>query len=136
MTSMGHILVIEDDPNDAYYLRRAFSKLGFGPAVWVAIDAQEAKARLLSGASDQVPSLIVLDLTLPGEGGFVFLEWLKSSEAWAGIPVTVLTGSSHPEDRTRALALGAKDFYVKPPGWEALLRVVEAILSGPAAISE
>jgi CheY-like chemotaxis protein len=132
MTLNGDILVVEDDPNDAYFLRRAFSKLGLGPALWVAIDAEEAKKRLLN---DQAPALIVLDLTLPGEGGFALLEWLKSSPEWNSIPVAVLTGSSHPEDRARALTLGAKDFYSKPQASADLLRVVEAILSGPAAIS-
>ncbi len=136
MTLTHPILIVEDDPNDAFFLRRAFSKLGKGPSVWVCVDAKEAKERLgttPSVAGRQPPRLIVLDLALPDESGLSFLRWLKTSEAWRGIPVAVLTGSDHPQDRDLALALGATVFCKKPQSLDGFGSVVESILTKTAS---
>lgn len=63
----AEVLVVEDDPQDAFFLRRAFSKAGLRATVWVAVDGGEARARL--APPTPTPDLVILDLSLPGEGG-------------------------------------------------------------------
>ena len=59
-------------------------------------------------------SLVLLDLFMPGMDGFQFLEAIRSDKRLSSLPVMVLSGSMNPEDRERALALGANDYIEKP----------------------
>lgn len=45
--------------------------------------------------------------------GTEFLEWIRTEESFRSIPVVMLSGSSLPAERTRAIDLGAKEFYLK-----------------------
>ncbi len=69
-----------------------------------------------------------LDLKMPFVSGFDVLEWIRSQPQLSALKVFVLTGSSIERDRQRALALGAKDYLVKPPTPEMLLQFLENAL--------
>src|SRR4029450_11144029 len=92
-------LAIEDDPNDAIFLKKAFQKLGFGEVLKVLEDGQEAR-EYLSGLGKYgdpnlcpVPDVIILDLKLPRLNGLEFLSWLRADTRLASSPVVVLTSS-------------------------------------------
>jgi two-component system response regulator len=51
---------------------------------------------------------------MPNYGGFDVLTWLRARVEESNIPVIVLTGSIYPEDRKRAMQLGANGYEVKP----------------------
>lgn len=59
------------------------------------------------------PSIIVLDLILPGMSGFEILEKLKGNVDWRGIPVLILSNLGQEEDIEKAKKLGAVDYLVK-----------------------
>ena len=59
------------------------------------------------------PALIWL-LKLPTFSGFEILEWLRAQKIGRDLEVAVLSGSEHDSDVSRALALGASAYYVKP----------------------
>ncbi len=67
----------------------------------------------LAMARQQKPSLILLDLDMPGLDGFTVLRQLKGDAATATIPVVVLSGIRESEDRITAFDLGASDFITK-----------------------
>lgn len=81
----GHVLVVDDNPDDRKLLRRILENAGH--------DVVEAGggADAISQMQRQAPSLVVLDLMMPDVGGFAVLESLKRDEATRGIPVVVVT---------------------------------------------
>src|SRR2546430_2659648 len=100
------LLVIEDEPKTANFLKRGFSEEGF--VVDVAADGVEALRLIQAGSFD----LVVLDLLLPGLDGLRVLTWLR--ESGAPVPVLILTARDSVEDRVMGLELGADDYLVKP----------------------
>jgi CheY-like chemotaxis protein len=128
-------LAVEDDPNDTILLRRAFQKLGFGEALKVLVDGQEARD-YLSGRgkfedpdSCPVPDVIILDLKVPRLNGLEFLTWLRADTRLASSPVVVLTSSAASGDIERAKSLGVISYFVKPGGFDKLLHCAKEIVS-------
>ena len=72
----------------------------------------------------QVPSLILLDVMLPGVNGFELMEYIRP----LGIPVIFITAKSATIDKVRGLRMGADDYIVKPFEIIELLARVEAVL--------
>jgi CheY-like chemotaxis protein len=80
----------------------------------------EAALMYLSGegkfrnrAEYPLPSLVLLDLKLPGMDGFEVVSWVRQQEGIRGLPIIVLTSSSRIADVNRAYHLGANSFIVK-----------------------
>jgi len=127
------ILVVEDDPDDVFFLQRAFAKLGKADDLRVVRDGDEAIA-YLSGAEpfadralNPPPSLILLDLKLPRKSGFEVLEWCRRKAGLSRIPVIVLTSSQSQADVARAYDLGANSYLVKPIDAVAQAEMVKTI---------
>ena len=74
------------------------------------------------------PRLILLDLMMPFENGFVCLEKLRESPEWRDIPVIVVTAKDTRTDVMNAMRLGARDYIVKPVDDEVLLGKIGKIL--------
>jgi CheY-like chemotaxis protein len=133
------ILLVEDDPHDAFFLQRALLKVRQDLPLQLVTDGEQA-LHYLNGDlkySDRalfpLPFLIFLDLKLPYFSGFQILEQIKSNPKLTSIPVFVLTSSSEERDRQRALELGARDFFVKPPTPEMLLKILGPSSDTPSA---
>ncbi|MCL2247705.1 MAG: response regulator [Oscillospiraceae bacterium] len=71
------------------------------------------------------PSLILLDVEMPGEDGYSVIKKLKADEKTSDIPVIFLTGKSSPEDEIKGLELGAADYVMKPFSEELLNRRIK-----------
>lgn len=129
------ILLIEDSPDDALLVQRAFRKSG-GEARIRVLDNGEKALAYLAGEGDYadrvrfpLPDLMLLDLKLPRLSGFEVLEWLRGQPGLKRLPVVILTGSREAADVDRAADLGANSYLVKPVGFEALLNLVQAFQS-------
>ncbi len=81
----GTILVVDDNADDRHLLRRILEDAGYRVAE--AAGGEEAIAQIQS----YYPSLVVLDLMMPGMDGFAVLEHLKEDETTRNIPVVVVT---------------------------------------------
>lgn len=102
------VLLIEDNPGDAFLVRLVLGESQTPIKVQVAQDGMQA---LLMLASDAIhPDLIILDLNIPNISGHQVMERYRQNE----IPVVVFSSSWHEEDRDRSLALGASEFVRKP----------------------
>ena len=119
------VLVVEDDPDDVFFLQAAFKDAG-APSPEVARDGEEALARL---SASPAPSLVLLDLKLPKLSGLEVLERRTADPALRSIPVVVLTSSNTAEDRERAYALGANAYLVKPIGAAEQREMVRSTLA-------
>lgn len=127
------ILVVEDEPNDALLLRRAFGKAHLDNPIQV-VPEGEAAIAYLSGEAPYVdrnlyplPALMLLDLKLPRMSGFEVLVWLRQQPGLKRLPVVVLTSSGQKIDVDRAYELGASSYLVKPVSFEELLVMVKAL---------
>ncbi|ENO87887.1 heavy metal response regulator transcription factor [Thauera linaloolentis] len=113
------ILVVEDEPKLAEYLRKALTESSY--IVDVAHGGIEGRYLALDGHYD----LVVLDVMLPGLDGFALLRALRREKH---VPVLMLTARDKVEDRVRGLQDGADDYLVKPFALSELLARVQALL--------
>jgi len=88
--------------------------------------------RILPDAKDVVkdvhefePDIILLDLLIPGIGGFEICEMLNKDPLGIGIPIIVISGLNKDADKLKAYKCGAADYLVKPLDSKALLRSIE-----------
>jgi CheY-like chemotaxis protein len=123
------ILLAEDDPNDVFFLRRAFQRASLKchifdvPNGLDAINYLQAKAPYGNRSDYPLPNLVLLDLKMPLMNGFDVLEWLCSRPEFSEMPALVLSSSAHEEDILRATRLGARDYHVKPSDLNQLTRL-------------
>jgi len=112
------VLLVEDDHMHAKIISRILSKTA-AAEVAVASSGEEAVERLCNAdqadGSDSVPSLIMLDLRLPGMSGLDVLVRIKSERQLRRTPVVILSSSDEPLDIERCFDAGANAFVTKSP---------------------
>jgi two-component system, OmpR family, copper resistance phosphate regulon response regulator CusR len=113
------ILVIEDEPKAAGYLRQGLSESGY--AVEVAPNGTDGLHAAMTGDHD----LVILDVMLPGIDGFAVLSALRTAKQ---VPVLMLTARGKTDDKVRGFDLGADDYLVKPFQFPELLARVRALI--------
>lgn len=101
------VLIIEDDKFLRDLLVIKLKKEGF--KVLEAVDGMDG----LEKTRGEKPSIIILDLIIPGLDGFAFLETLKKDPVISAVPVIVLSNLGQREDIDRAKSLGARDYMIK-----------------------
>ena len=120
---MAHkVLVVEDDADIRQLLDAELRAAGFETAF-----ARDAVTAIMV-ARKESPSLVVLDLGLPGGDGFVVMDRLKALNSLEHVPVVVVTARTAPEARERAVASGAVAFFDKPFDGDELIAEVSRIL--------
>jgi len=117
------LLVIEDEPKTAGFLKRGFGEAGF--LVDIAADGLAGLNMIQTCQYD----LIVLDIMLPGLDGLKILAWMRQSGVQT--PVLMLTARDSTPDRVAGLELGADDYLVKPFAFSELLARTRTILRRP-----
>ena len=125
------VLIVEDEPAIAGFVRRGLLFEGF--AVAVAIDGRAGLAAL----GERRPDLLILDVMLPEIDGFEVCRRVRAVEASDGLPplpILMLTARDAVPDRVVGLETGADDYLVKPFAFDELLARVRALLrrTGPA----
>jgi CheY-like chemotaxis protein len=124
------VLLVEDDPGDALMARESFEQAGKNSRFHVVSDGQQAMDFLRNEdeyADAPHPSLILLDLNLPGIHGLELLAEIKADKQLMMIPVVVLTSSSNPDDVRRSYALHANAYIVKPRDFDGFAQVIRQI---------
>ena len=126
-------LLVEDSNADAVLLRRAFSKAHIVNPVRVTVTGEEALA-YLSGSgkySDRrlfpIPSVILLDLNLPGISGFEVLAWVRQQPHLSHVRIVILTDSDDSHQVKQAYQLGAASYLVKPNDLDELASFAQAL---------
>jgi DNA-binding response OmpR family regulator len=120
--SKESVLLIEDEKNILELLVYTFEKEGF--RVLSASQGDEG----LDKARKQHPSIIILDLMLPGMDGLEVCKALRQNPATADIPLIMLTARGEEVDKVVGLELGADDYMTKPFSPRELMARVKAVL--------
>jgi len=101
------VLIIEDNAKECRLLEAYLGELNV--RIETASDSVSGRVAL----ERESPDLLLLDLLLPDGNGYAMIEYIKTSETLANIPILVVSAMSQVHDRVKALELGADDFIVK-----------------------
>ena len=130
MTRPVRLLLVEDNAGDADLTRETLQLDELVLEISVITDGAAALSYLRREAeldAANLPSLIVLDLNLPGMSGHEVLAELRTHEALQAIPVVVLTSSDARQDIRKSYALGANCHVTKPVGLRAFQATVRSV---------
>jgi two-component system, OmpR family, copper resistance phosphate regulon response regulator CusR len=114
------LLIVEDEPKTADYLKRGLSEAGF------VADIARTGTDGLHLALTESYDLVILDVMLPGVDGWEVLRSVRA--AGSDTPVLFLTARDDVDDRVRGLELGADDYLIKPFSFAELLARVRTLL--------
>jgi DNA-binding response OmpR family regulator len=122
-------VLVEDDPDDTYFVRHALSAARIKNHIVACRNAAEARELVTRRVVPSSPALFVLDIDLgPQESGLGLLRWIRAQPPPLGTtPVMMLTGSHDSEHRAEANVLGAIWFLTKPVAEEELVRAIQAL---------
>ena len=113
------ILIVDDEPIVRDVVARYLERDGYD--IVEAADGDDARARIEASS----PSLVVLDVMLPGTDGLTLCRWIRER---GDIPVIMLTARGDEADRIVALDLGADDYVTKPFSPRELAARVRSVL--------
>jgi DNA-binding response OmpR family regulator len=128
--SMSTVLVVDDEPIVRDVVVRYLEQEGY--RTLQAADGEEARGVL----ERERPSLVVLDLMLPGTDGLSLCRWIRER---SDLPVIMVTALGEEADRLTGLELGADDYLTKPFSPRELVARVKAVLrraSRPGAVGD
>ena len=112
---MSKILVVDDEPDQRFLLRRIFERAGHEVS-----EARDGTAAL-AAVRESPPDLVVTDMMMPVMGGAELIRRLRCEPATAGIPIMAASGDSH-------LAGEADAVLAKPYLLDRLVEVAEGLL--------
>lgn len=118
------ILIIEDDADIAESLHYNFRREGFRASI-----AESAEKGLrIALENGGPPSLIILDLMLPGMSGMELCRRLRKESSTEHVPIIMLTAKAAETDKIAGLEIGADDYIVKPFSVKEVVARVRAVL--------
>jgi DNA-binding response OmpR family regulator len=120
------VLIVEDQPRRAQYIRRRLEDEGHTVA-----GAADSGAVIHWLFRNPPPDLVILDLMLARGDGFAVLETLRRC---SGAPILVLSARDTVADKVKALDLGADDYLVRPFDVGEFLARVRALTRRSAAL--
>jgi two-component system response regulator ResD len=120
------VLVVDDEPSVREVVVRYLQREGY--ATLQAADGDVARTLL----EQQTPSLVVLDLMLPGMDGLALCRWIRERSE---LPVIMITALGEEADRLAGLDLGADDYLTKPFSPRELTARVKAVLRRSSSLT-
>ena len=133
MSEVTSILIVEDSEEDFEATERAFRKAGLRNSLVHCWDGDEALDYLFGrgeydGPNKPLrPTVILLDLNLPGTDGREVLSEIKSNEGLKSIPVIVLTTSTDQRDIESCYAMGANTYVQKPVDLDGFFGAIQRL---------
>jgi CheY-like chemotaxis protein len=132
MSTLGRILLVEDDLKDVELTLTALEEYNLANEVVVTRDGEEALDYLyrrgtFASRSNGNPAVMLLDLKLPLVDGLEVLKQIKSDEKLKMIPVVVLTSSREERDMVASYKLGVNAYVVKPVDFHQFVNAIREL---------
>jgi two-component system chemotaxis response regulator CheY len=121
------ILVVEDSSTMRAMLASALEELGESVKITEVSSGFEALRQLPQESYD----LIVTDINMPDINGLELVSFVKSNQAYRGIPLLIVSTEGSERDRDKGLGLGADAYVVKPFDPEQLRQIARDMLARP-----
>lgn len=121
----GPILIVEDNERNAKLLRDVLGAKGY--QTFETVTAEEG----LEYAREHRPSLILMDISLPGMDGMTALKQIRADERICEIPVVAVTASAMPMDRRNIEKAGFDGYITKPISVKDFLAEVQKLIGEP-----
>ena len=125
---MAKILIVEDNPANMKLATMLLARVGH--VVLSAVDAESGMALALA----EHPTLILMDIQLPGMDGLAAVRILKKNPLTAAIPIIALTALAMKDDESKAMAAGCDAYIAKPLSYQALYAEIDALLARTAPL--
>ena len=111
------IMLVEDNPADAFLVRLALKEAGLTFQLNHCSDGEEAMSYLDKAESGVAayPHLLMLDLNIPKISGHEVLKAVRKSKQLHSIPVIIMSSSESPTDKKLVQSYGANHYFPKPP---------------------
>jgi CheY-like chemotaxis protein len=119
---MAKILIVEDNPMNRDMLSRRLMRSGH--SVLMADDGRQG----IESALNEIPDLILMDMSLPEIDGWEATRRLKSDKVTRRIPVIALTAHAMSSDRQKCMEAGCDDYDTKPVDYQRLTAKIQAAL--------
>lgn len=132
MSTLGRILLVEDDAKDVELTLTALEEYNLANEVVVTRDGEEAldylyrRGAFAARANDN-PAVMLLDLKLPKVDGLEVLQQIKSDEKLKLVPVVVLTSSHEEKDMVTSYRLGVNAYVVKPVDFHEFVNAIREL---------
>ncbi len=105
---MSHkVAVVEDNPDNRMLVQALLEDR-------YDLSEYETGVEAVEGLPDDIPDLVLLDISLPEMDGTEVLAWLRTQDALKDIPVIALTAHAMAGDREKYLSIGFDDYVTKP----------------------
>jgi CheY-like chemotaxis protein len=135
MNSHCTILLVDDNEDDAFLVRRALEKIGFDGMFRRVPDADSARAYLEGGEPfedrdyNPAPQLVLSDSHLGTSSGLELLQWTRQESHLRDVPFILFSSSLSREEGRTAVASGATACFVKPAQFEKTIEQLREIVS-------
>jgi CheY-like chemotaxis protein len=128
-------LLVEDNPSDVELTRRALEKIQVRNKLVVAEDGKQALDYLFGAGKysdrdiNQLPSIVLLDLKLPGIDGLEVLRRIRSQSITHRQPVIILTSSTEESDLHAGYDLGVNSYIRKPVDYSEFSHTISHLIN-------
>jgi CheY-like chemotaxis protein len=122
-----YILIAEDDEDDQFLLRSAFSEIDYNiDLVFVnnGIDLLNHFKEIDNGTISKLPLLLVVDLNMPKKNGKEAIRELSVKRYFKDFSTIIFSTTSNDAEKNKCKELGVNDFFVKPSNYKDLIEVV------------
>ena len=117
------ILIVDDSPTETHILKSILERGGY--RVITADNGEHG----VSKAKESSPSLILMDVVMPGLNGFQATRQLSQTPETANIPIIMVSTKNQETDRAWGMRQGARDYVVKPVSPGELLHKINVVLN-------
>lgn len=134
--SVRPVVVIDDEPDDLFFLRRLFDKGGVKNPVVTFLDSEDSMSFLsatlviLRKVPQFTPCVLFTDIKMPKLDGFELVKWIRRHREFDELMVVVMSSSDNPEDVALAQKLGADRYLLKYPSPETLAELIADAAAG------
>jgi len=118
LDKLTKILIVDDSPSQVRMIHDLLEREGYIPV------SVSDPLRIEEAVANERPSVILLDVVMPGRNGFQVCRELKTNAQFSGIPVILVTSKDSASDRYWGQQQGADGYVTKPFTREELLRAV------------